>query len=97
MTAYLYLVKTTDVGHEAGKLHVVVDGLVDELNAIGVVLGELRVVGGLGVKVEDTIADAERIKGELGPVGCAVSDHLVLLVEVVEESRTIMTAIGLCP
>lgn len=46
------------VGHAVGKPHVVVDGLVDGLDAVGVVVGEFRVVVGLDGFVDNAVDDS---------------------------------------
>lgn len=147
LTAGVYLSKAADVRHEAGELHVIVDGLVDELNAgqglmlagvpplriqtfilpcqairdskthspIGIALSKLGVIGGLGVElvyvvsiavntsgcsknyIKNAVYDSEGVESEFRPIRRAISDHLVLLVKIVEEGWAIMTAIGFCP
>lgn len=46
------------VGHVVGELHVVVDGFVDGLDAVGVVDGELGVVVGLDGLVDNAVDDS---------------------------------------
>lgn len=75
----------------AGKGHVVVDAVVDGFNAVGVVVGEDRVIWSLDVLVDDAIDDAQVDKLKLLAALCAVGNRLVLLVEVVEKSRAVVS------
>jgi hypothetical protein len=47
--------------HVVGKLHVIVHGIVEGLDAIGVVHGEFRVVGGLDELIKGAIYNLEKI------------------------------------
>lgn len=60
--ARIYLGEAAYIGHETGKLHIIVDGLVDKLDAVGVVLSELGIVGSLGIQVENSVANAKGIE-----------------------------------
>ena len=74
--------------HVQGELHVVVDGIVDCLDAIGVVDGKLGVVGSLDSLVDDAVSNAEGVEVELDARNGSVGDELVLVVEVVEKRRS---------
>jgi hypothetical protein len=74
--------------HVQCKLHVVVDSVVDSLDAVCVVDGKLGVVGSLDSLVDDTVSDTESVEVELNSRNGSVGDKLVLVVEVVEERRS---------
>ncbi len=97
LTASIHLSKATIEGHVARELHVVVDGLVDELDTVAVVLGELGVIRRLCIEVEDPVTDAKGIENELCPIGHPVPNHFVLLVEIIIERRAVMAPIGFSP
>ena len=97
LTASVHLSKASVEGHVAGELHVLIDGFVDELNTIAIVLGEFGVVRRLSVKVKDPITNPKGIEDELCPVRRSVPDHFILLIEIIKESWTVMTAVGFCP
>ena len=73
------------IGHTVGELHVVVHGLVDALNTVGIVHSKFGVIRSLDAHVDDTIYNTQRFKVQRDPVHLARFDFLVLLVEVVEE------------
>lgn len=92
LTAVVDLVEAA-VGHEAGEFHVLVYSLVDGLNSVSVMDSELWVVWSLNRFVNDTVDYAEGIKVKRNALVGAILDLLVLHVEVVEESRSVVTAI----
>ncbi len=96
LPAVVDLVKAA-VGHEAGKFHVLVYSLIDGLYSVSVVDRELWVVWSLNRFVNDTVDYAKGIKVELDALGGAVGNFLVLHIEVVVESRAVMTAVRLGP
>ena len=71
--------------HVAGKLHELVDGVVDCLNTIGIVDSKFWIVRCLDFLGNDTIPNAKSVKDKLSAVRCAVGDHFVLFVEIVVE------------
>lgn len=83
--------------HIAGEFHVLVDRVIDGLDAVRVINGKFRVPRSLDALRYDTIANAQRIEYELGAVGRTISDQFVLVVEVVEERRTIVATIRFGP
>jgi hypothetical protein len=74
--------------HVQSELHVVVDSVVDSLNTVGVVDGELRVVRGLNSLVNDTVSNTKSVEVKLDTRNSSIGDELVLVVEVVEERRS---------
>jgi hypothetical protein len=77
--------------------HIGVDAVVDGFNTVGVVDGELRIVGRLDGLVDDAVADAEGVHDEFSAVLSTVGDCVVLIFEVREEGRSIVTSITFCP
>lgn len=73
------------IGHTVGELHVVVHGLVDALNTVGIVHSKFGVMRSLDAHIDDTIDNTQRFKVQRDPVHLTRFDFLVLLVEVVEE------------
>lgn len=57
LTTCCDLREATDIRHIGGEFHIVIDRLIDKLDSVGIVLGELRVVRRLCVQIEDSIAD----------------------------------------
>lgn len=82
---------------ETSKLHVVIHGIIDCFDAIGVVVGELWIVRRLNGLVDDTIDYSESVKDEGNAFNRSVADQLVLLVEVFVKRWAIMTTVGLGP
>ena len=80
----------TATGHVQGKLHVVVDSIVDGLDAVRVVDSKLGVVRCLNVLVDDTVSNTQSVEVELDTRNGSVGDELVLVVEVVEERRSVV-------
>lgn len=85
------------VRHVEREFDVVVYGVVVRFDAVCVVDCELRIPGRLYGFVDDAVANAESVHGEESAVHRPVRNHLVLLVEVVEESGTVMAAVALGP
>lgn len=75
-----------------------VDGLVDDLDAVRVVVCRLRVEGNLDLGVEAAVDDAHRFHvegdGVAEVLGC---DEGILLVEVAGEGWAVVAAVGLGP
>jgi hypothetical protein len=92
LPAVLDLVVAT-LGHVISLLHEGVDSVINCLDAVGVVHGELGIVGSLDLFVDDTIDYAERVHLDLDASAGAVLDLLVLLVEIVVESGAVVTAV----
>lgn len=86
------------VGHAVGELHVVVDGVVDGLDAVGVVDGEFGIVVGLDGLVDHAVDDSERVEVERDSFGLSGFDLFVLFVEIVEElAVTVLASSCPCP
>ena len=71
LTAVVNLVEAT-VAHEAGEFHVVVNCLVDSLNAVGIVDSKFRVVWGLNGFVNDTVDYTKGVEVEFDSLAGAV-------------------------
>lgn len=97
LTASIHLSKATNEWHVASELHVFIDGLVDELDTVAVVLGEFGVVWCLGIEVEESITDTKGIENELCPIRRPISNHFILFVEIIIESWAVMTSIRFSP
>jgi hypothetical protein len=75
----------TSIGHVQSELHVVVDRVVDSLDTICVVDSKFRVVRGLNLLIDDTVADTKSVEVKLDTRDGSIGDKLVLVVKVVEE------------
>lgn len=73
-----------------GKLHVVVDGLVDSLDTVGIVHSEFRVVRGLDRLVDDAVNNSQRVEIKLNTINTTVGNSLILLVKMIEELRSLV-------
>lgn len=80
-----------------GGFHIEVDAVVHGFNAVGVVDGELGVVGSLSLFVNNAVTDAEGVHDELSAVLSTVSNCIVLIFKVREEGRSIVASITFCP
>ena len=80
-----------------GCFHIDIYTVVDGFNSVGVVDGELRVVGAWMRFVDDAIADAECVHDELSAVLGTVGNCIVLIFEIREEGRSIVASITFCP
>lgn len=78
----------TAAAHVQSELHVVVDGVIDGFNAVGVVDGEFRVMGCLDGLIDDAVSDTQSVKVEFDAGNGSIGDELVLVIEVVEERRS---------
>ena len=81
------------VGHMGSEVHVVEDRVIDPFDAIGVVGGKQWVVRSLDVFINYAVDDAQIDKIERLARRGTVLNELVLLIEVVVESWTVMTTI----
>ena len=89
-TAQSNLVQTS-IMHKACKLHVIVDGLVDKLDSIRVLNGEFGIVWRLDIFGDDAVNDSQVNKFEIFARLGTVLDRLVLLLEIVEEGRSVVS------
>jgi hypothetical protein len=78
----------------AAKLAIVVDGVIDKIDTIAVVLGasELEKVASLHDRLDDAVDDTKTLHLELAALCSILVELLVLLAEVCEECRAPMTA-----
>ena len=74
--------------------HIIVDGLVDSGDVVGVMYSKFWVVGYLDVFVDNAIDYAKTAKVEGFARDCTIGNELILLIEVVEERRTIVTPVA---
>ena len=93
-TADLDLVQTAVV-HVIGKLGVRVNGVVVGFDAVGVIYGKFGVVLGLHRLIDDTVDYTEGIEVKWVSRHAAVLDLQILVVEVVEESWSIVSTVRL--
>lgn len=97
LSASINLDQTPELFGKTCKLHIVVHGVIDSFDAVGIVDSKLRVVWRLDVLINDGIYQPEGIEIEVSSVRSSVGDHLVLLREIVVESRAVVPTIRLCP
>lgn len=79
------------------KLHIVIYRIIDRFDAIGVVIGEFRIVWSLNGLIDDTVDYSESVKDEGDAFDRSVADQFVLVVKVVVKGRAVMTAVRLGP
>lgn len=69
--------------HESGKLHIVINGVVDGLDTICVVVGKFGVVRGLDGLIDDSIANTKSIKYKRGAFTRSIGNKLILFIKII--------------
>lgn len=80
----------TAIWHLVCEFHVVVHGIIDEFDTVGIVHCKLRVVACLNALVDDTVDNTEGVKVEVNSFHGTIGDFLILLMEVIEERWAIV-------
>ena len=83
----------TSILHVQSKVHIVEDRVVDCFDAVCIVVRKERVVRCLDVLIDEAIEYAEEVEGEVFARAGTICDHLILVVEVFEEDRTVVAAV----
>lgn len=95
LLAILILIETA-IDHVTSKRHIIVYGIVDRFDAIGIIVGENWVIRSLNVFVDDRIDNEKGVEIEVFTRSGAICNCLVLVVKISVKCWTVVASVALC-